>query len=180
MAHDKYKMTPDDLQELRDHAHEVGLRDAHLGKFLQRLIPHVAHAHGLDPAEEDEKKRDAQDKAAKRAQQQFDQAVGSSEEDRNAPSTPAQEESQRIAKMEHRPYAAGHDEQLDPVARETQEKGIDTVPTLQALEALTQQDAPNQEDPATSSIADLSSAETSDRTPEEQAKKSRKHAKEEK
>jgi len=151
---DKYKMTPEDLQALRDQAVEIGLRDAELAKFLQLLIPHVAHAHGLDPLEEDERQREELADRKEDARKKQEKIVGKVE------LTPAQEESKRIAKAQGKPYAPGHAEQLDPVAHETQQHGAGTVPTAQAEEAVLYEGPSNVQDPANSSLADLSSGET--------------------
>lgn len=56
MATDK-KMQPAEVLELRDRAEEVHLRDRDTGNVLLSIIHHLAHAHGYDVAEEDEKAR---------------------------------------------------------------------------------------------------------------------------
>jgi hypothetical protein len=45
-------MSVDELQELQDAVAYIALRDVHLGRVLDLLVLHVAHAHGLDPAAE--------------------------------------------------------------------------------------------------------------------------------
>ncbi len=49
------KMQPHEFQELRDQAADIGQQDVKLGRFLDLLLLHLGHAHGLDPAEEDAK-----------------------------------------------------------------------------------------------------------------------------
>lgn len=49
-------MLPEELQELMADVAHVKLQDIHLGRVLEKVVTHLAHAHGLDTeavAEED-------------------------------------------------------------------------------------------------------------------------------
>lgn len=45
------KMLPSELKELMSDVAHVKLQDFHLGRVLEKLVTHLAHAHGLDTAE---------------------------------------------------------------------------------------------------------------------------------
>lgn len=47
------KMTPAEFAELRSEANRITTQDFHLGRFLQVIVSHLGHAHGLDAAAED-------------------------------------------------------------------------------------------------------------------------------
>lgn len=42
-------MLPGELQELLADIAHIKLQDVHLGRVLETVVTHVAHAHGLDP-----------------------------------------------------------------------------------------------------------------------------------
>jgi hypothetical protein len=42
-------MLPSELQELMSDVAHVKLQDFHLGRVLETIVTHLAHAHGLDP-----------------------------------------------------------------------------------------------------------------------------------
>jgi len=42
-------MLPEELRELQSDIAHVKLQDFHLGRVLEKLATHLAHAHGLDP-----------------------------------------------------------------------------------------------------------------------------------
>jgi hypothetical protein len=50
---DDLKMTPEEFAELRAEANRITAQDFHLGRFLQLLVHHLGHAHGLDEADEE-------------------------------------------------------------------------------------------------------------------------------
>jgi hypothetical protein len=56
-------MQPDEFKELRAQADDIAQTDVKVGRFLQSLVYHLGHAHGLDAAEEDAK-AEKQSKAA--------------------------------------------------------------------------------------------------------------------
>ena len=46
----KIAMLPSELQELMADVARVKLQDVHLGRALEKIVTHLAHAHDLDPA----------------------------------------------------------------------------------------------------------------------------------
>lgn len=56
-------MLPSELQELLADIAHVKLQDFHLGRVLETIVTHLAHAHGLDPnaAPETEEEASADD-----------------------------------------------------------------------------------------------------------------------
>lgn len=50
---EKLTMLPSELQELMSDIAHVKLQDVHLGRVLETLATHLAHAHGLDPNPEE-------------------------------------------------------------------------------------------------------------------------------
>lgn len=59
-------MLPSELQELMADVAHVKLQDVHLGRVLEKLTAHLAHAHGLDTetvSEEEESPADEEEEA---------------------------------------------------------------------------------------------------------------------
>lgn len=59
-------MLPTELQELMADVANIKLRDVHLGRVLEQVVLHLAHAHDLDPdaaLEEDESEGDEEEMA---------------------------------------------------------------------------------------------------------------------
>lgn len=58
-------MLPEELRELMADIAHVKLQDIHLGRVLEKMTTHLAHAHGLDPnAATDETSAEEEEEAA--------------------------------------------------------------------------------------------------------------------
>lgn len=57
------KMLPEELRELMADVAGVKLQDINLGSLLEKLVTHLAHAHGLDPATVTETPASAEEEA---------------------------------------------------------------------------------------------------------------------